>query len=75
MTVFQLERTVRTKGGLEIRDITDDVREAVAESGVRDGVACVYSPHTTCCVRVREFATGFLEGFVRMLRRLVPSEK
>ena len=41
MTVFQLERSVRTKGGLEIRDITDDVREAVAESGVRDGVACV----------------------------------
>jgi secondary thiamine-phosphate synthase enzyme len=73
--VFQMERSLRTRGGLEIRDITEDVREAVAESGVQDGIACVYSPHTTCMVRVNEFETGFLDDFVRMLRRLVPSEK
>ena len=73
--VFQREHSLRTKGGLEIRDITEDVKECVAESGVNDGIACVYSPHTTCCVRVNEFETGFLEDFVRMLRRIVPSEK
>jgi secondary thiamine-phosphate synthase enzyme len=73
--VFQTERALRTKGGLEIRDITEEVRDAVAESGVVDGIACVYSPHTTCMVRVNEFETGFLEDFIRMLRRLVPSEK
>ena len=75
MKVFQAERSLRTSGGLEIRDITEDVREAVLESGVTDGIACVYSPHTTCMVRVNEFETGFLEDFIRMLRRLVPSEK
>jgi len=73
--VFQREHSLRTKGGLEIRDITDEVKECVAESGVSDGIACVYSPHTTCCVRVNEFEAGFLEDFVRMLRRIVPSEK
>ena len=75
MKVFQLERSLRTKGGLEIRDITEEVQEAVVQSGVTDGIACVYSPHTTCCVRVNEFETGFLEDFVRMVRRLVPTEK
>jgi secondary thiamine-phosphate synthase enzyme len=75
MKVFQAERSLRTRGGLEIRDITEEVREAVLESGVGDGIACVYSPHTTCMVRVNEFETGFLEDFIRMLRRLVPSEK
>lgn len=75
MKVFHLERRLRTRGGLEIRDITEEVRECVAESGVDNGIACVYSPHTTCCVRVNEFETGFLEDFARMLRRLVPSEK
>ena len=74
MKVFQQERSLRTSGGLEIRDITEDVREAVIESGVRDGIACVYSPHTTCCVRVNEFENGFLEDFAAMLKRLVPSE-
>ena len=75
MKVFQLERSLRTKGGLEIRDITDEVREAVAQSGVSDGIACVYSPHTTCCVRVNEFEDGFLQDFTALLKRLVPSDK
>ena len=55
-------------------DITDDVRDAVAASSVRDGICCVYSPHTTCSVRVNEFEQGFLEDFAVLLRRLVPSE-
>jgi thiamine phosphate synthase YjbQ (UPF0047 family) len=52
--VYQAERSLRTSGGLEIRDITEEVREFVAESGVMDGIACVYSPHTTCMVRQAE---------------------
>jgi secondary thiamine-phosphate synthase enzyme len=74
MKVFQGEKRVRTAGGLSVQDITDDVAEAVRESGVRDGIVCVYSPHTTCCVRVNEFEDGFLEDFATLLRRLVPSE-
>ena len=74
MKSFTRETHLRTSGGLEITDITDEVAEAVRESGVRDGICCVYSPHTTCSVRVNEFETGFLEDFASMLRRLVPSE-
>ena len=71
---FQREVHLRTAGGLSVTDITDEVRRAVAESGVRDGICCVYSPHTTCSVRVNEFERGFLEDFAVMLRRLVPTE-
>ena len=74
MKVFQQERRLRTSGGLSVRDITDDVVEAVRESGITDGIACVYSPHTTCCVRVNEFESGFLEDFTALLKRLVPTE-
>jgi secondary thiamine-phosphate synthase enzyme len=74
MKVFQLEHTLRTEGGLSVRDITAEVNDAVRESGIRDGIACVYSPHTTCCVRVNEFETGFLEDFARLLKSLVPSD-
>ena len=74
MKVFQQERTLRTAGGLSVRDITDEVNEAVRASAIVNGIACVYSPHTTCCVRVNEFETGFLEDFADMLKRLVPSE-
>jgi secondary thiamine-phosphate synthase enzyme len=74
MKVFQLEHTLRTEGGLSVRDITAEVNDAVRESGIRDGIACVYSPHTTCCVRVNEFENGFLEDFARLLKSLVPSD-
>jgi secondary thiamine-phosphate synthase enzyme len=72
--VYQRETELRTAGGLSVRDITDEVNEAVRESGVIEGIACIYSPHTTCCVRVNEFETGFIEDFSELLRRLVPSE-
>jgi secondary thiamine-phosphate synthase enzyme len=72
--VFQGEQRLRTEGGLSVRDITDEVAEAVRESGVRNGIVCVYSPHTTCCVRVNEFENGFLADFATLLRRLVPRE-
>ena len=61
--------------GLSVRSITDEVKDAVQESGVRDGIVCVYSPHTTCCVRVNEFEDGFLDDFTALLKSLVPSDK
>jgi secondary thiamine-phosphate synthase enzyme len=74
LKVYQHERRLRTDGGLAVRDITDEVTSAVTESGVRDGIACVYSPHTTCCVRVNEFESGLLQDFTNLLRKLVPTE-
>jgi secondary thiamine-phosphate synthase enzyme len=71
---FQREVRLRTAGGLTVTDITDEVQDAVRESGIRDGVCCVYSPHTTCSVRVNEWENGFLEDFAVMLKRLVPTE-
>ena len=74
MKVFQRETQLRTAGGLTVTDITEAVQDAVRESGIREGIVCIYSPHTTCCVRVNEFEAGFLDDFAMLLRRLVPSE-
>jgi secondary thiamine-phosphate synthase enzyme len=74
MKVFQHETRLRTAGGLTVTDITENVQAAVRESGVTDGIACIYSPHTTCCVRVNEMETGFLEDFTNLLRQLVPHD-
>ena len=74
MKVFQRVKELRTSGGLTVTDITDEVVEAVRESAVTDGIACIYSPHTTCCVRVNEFETGFFEDFAALLKRLIPRD-
>ena len=72
--VFLDEHEIRTSGGLTVVDITDDVATTVAASGIENGIACVYSPHTTCCVRVSEFENGFIGDFASLLQRLVPKE-
>jgi secondary thiamine-phosphate synthase enzyme len=72
--VFQIERRLRTSGGLTVTDITEEVNEIVRDSGVQNGIACIYSPHTTCCIRVNEFESGFLEDFATLLKRLVPHD-
>ena len=71
---FQFESQLRTAGGLTVTDITEEVQEAVHQSGIVDGICSVYSPHTTCSVRVNEWERGFLEDFAVLLKRLVPME-
>jgi secondary thiamine-phosphate synthase enzyme len=70
---FQPKVQQHTAAGLRVTDITELVADAVRESGVRDGICSVYSPHTTCSVRVNEWERGFLEDFAMMLKRLVPA--
>ena len=71
---FQSESQLRTAGGLTVTDITDEVQDIVRQSGIHDGICSVYSPHTTCSVRVNEWERGFLEDFAVLLKRLVPTE-
>jgi len=42
MTEFQLKTTARN----QFVEITDQVREAVAASGIKSGFCVVYCPHT-----------------------------
>ncbi len=55
-------------------DVTDDVLEVVERSEVTNGMAVVYSPHTTCAIVINEPEDGFLCDFEQLLERLVPSD-
>ena len=73
MKVFVREREMRTAGGLTVSDITDEVVEAVADSCVLNGLACVYTPHTTCCIRINEWESGLFDDFIGVARTLARS--
>lgn len=51
-----MEYSVRTTKNQEFIDITSLVKKAVLESGVRNGVAMVFVPHTTAGVTINENA-------------------
>ena len=43
-------------GAYELVNITAQVRDAVRESGVDEGLCCVYCPHTTAAIIINENA-------------------
>ena len=55
-------------------DMTDDVRDLVGRSDVQNGMALVYSPHTTCAVLINERERGFIEDFGGLMESLVPTK-
>ena len=55
-------------------DLTDDVVKVVERSEVREGMAVVYSPHTTCAVLINERESGFIEDFGQMLDTIAPRD-
>ena len=63
-----------TAGCGDLIDLTHDVEDAVDRSGVSNGVAVVYSPHTTCAVLINERESGVMKDFQEMLDSLVPME-
>jgi secondary thiamine-phosphate synthase enzyme len=58
----------------QLIDLTNDVYGAVERSDVRNGMALVYSPHTTCAIVINERESGFFEDFNELLDSLVPKE-
>ena len=66
---------VSTRRRAQLVDITERVAEAVARSGVSEGVCYVFIPHTTAGVTVNEGADpDVARDLERQLAALVPKE-
>ena len=64
---------VKTSRRAEFIDITDQVAQAVRESGVTDGIATVFVPHTTAGVTINENADpSVVRDILVTLERIVP---
>jgi len=64
---------VRTHSREEIIDLTSEVQDVVASSGVKDGLCIVFVPHTTAGVTINENADPDVRtDFLAALRRAVP---
>jgi secondary thiamine-phosphate synthase enzyme len=55
-------------------DLSEDLERAIKDSGVTDGAAVVFCPHTTCALLINEWEDGALADFRDRVLRLVPEE-
>jgi secondary thiamine-phosphate synthase enzyme len=64
---------IETEGEGDFRDITGLVRETVAKSRIRDGIANVFVTGSTAAVTTIEFEPGVLSDLSRALSVIAPS--
>src|SRR5207249_2870848 len=65
---------LETHGRVQAIDITERVSKAIEESGVRNGLACVFTPSSTSAIVTNEFEPGLMEEDIpKALDRLFPS--
>ena len=55
-------------------NITEQVRNIVVQSGIRNGMVLVFSQHTTGSVLIIEHEAGFLVDLEDTMERLIPSD-
>jgi len=68
-------KTIQVKTGsrIEFVDITSRVQEVISKSGVKDGIAVVYVPHTTAGVTINEAADpAVVQDIIGKLSQLIP---
>ncbi len=66
---------VSTQGHTHVIDIQPQVTEAVAESGVRDGIVCVFVVGSTAGITTTEAEPGLLNHDLRALfERIAPQD-
>jgi len=75
MAVHRQTFTIETKGQVQAIDITDKVSDAVRKSGLKDGIACVFTPGSTAAIVANEFEPGLMRtDLPAMLERIAPAE-
>jgi len=65
---------LETTEPIQLLDITDQVRTAVAASGLRNGLVTLLSGHTTAYLSLNERETELQRDMVAFLKRFVPRD-
>lgn len=75
MAVHRETLTLETKGEVQAIDITDRVAEVIRGSGLRDGIACVFTPGSTAAIIANEYEPGLIGTDLPVaLGRIAPSD-
>ena len=70
--MHRAEFELSTQGETDVIDVTDRLRDAVAESGIDEGTALVFTPGATAGVTTLEFEPGCVADLKEALERVAP---
>ena len=70
MTVLTEHISVKTKGEVDIIDLTDKIEKIVQNSGLNKGIATIFVPGSTGALTTIEYEPGLLQDFPAALERI-----
>ncbi|WP_303721007.1 secondary thiamine-phosphate synthase enzyme YjbQ [Malonomonas rubra] len=69
------EISVRTEMQVQLREITAEVQRIVSRSGIQEGLATLFVPHTTAAVTINENADpDVVTDMINGLNELIPQQ-
>ena len=75
MTVYHEEIQVKTKGEVDIIDITDKVEQVVKKSGVKNGIICLFVAGSTAAITTMEYEPGLQKDIPKALEHFAPKQQ
>jgi len=72
MTTFCDEINIKTKGEVDIINITDDLQNIVNKSKLKDGIVCVFVPGSTGTITTIEYEPGLMKDLPKALQKIAP---
>jgi secondary thiamine-phosphate synthase enzyme len=73
MTTKTEEITLETTAGVQVVDITAEVRKLLAKSDLQEGLATVFVPGSTATVTTIEYEPGLVADMTKALDRIAPT--
>ncbi|HEY0331847.1 MAG TPA: secondary thiamine-phosphate synthase enzyme YjbQ [Rhodopseudomonas sp.] len=74
MKILRHRLELATIAPIQIVDVTEQVRDWVASSGIKDGLVTVSSLHTTARININEREAQLERDMITYLKRLVPRD-
>lgn len=72
MVVYTETLSLKTRGEVDIIDITSEVERVVSSSGVKNGIVVVFNRGSTGAISTIEYEPGLIEDLPAALERLFP---
>lgn len=73
--VYQDSIRVQTKVGPSFKDITEEVKNIVKKSGIRNGIVSIFLSSTTAGLFINENESGLKADLEILLQEMIPKER
>lgn len=75
MAVYNERLTIQTQGENDIIDITENIKNIVFKSGLKEGICLVFVAGSTGTLSTIEFEPGLREDFPKALDKIAPKNQ